>query len=281
MKSMTGWLLTAGMTCLIGGGMAQADDPAVNAEAHSDEWVLTWSDEFDGEEIDTQKWEVLTRKKNYNGESQYYLPEQAAVVDGLLRITTTNEPYDGKAYRSARLESWFEQAYGRFEVRAKIPTTQGIWPAIWLLPRSKPWPHGGEIDMMEHAGSRPHEVQSAYHFADAEGQHDHVYKVYTATGPDGEPVCFPDDFHVYAVEWSPAQIVFYVDGEAFYRIGADEVPISSTPMSVVLNTAVGGFFDGEPDETTRFPQYFDIDYVRVYSRADAPQDRLPDPDPMP
>ncbi len=278
---MAGWLLSAGLACLIGGEMAQADEPQINSDSISDGWVLTWSDEFDGEAIDTQKWEVLTRKKNYNGESQYYLPEQAAVVDGLLRITTTNEPYDGKAYRSARLESWFEQVYGRFEVRAKIPTTQGIWPAIWLLPRSQPWPHGGEIDIMEHAGSRPTEVQSAYHFADAEGKHDHVYKVFTATGPEGEPVRFPDDFHVYAVEWSPAQIVFYVDGEAFYRIGADEVPISSTPMSVVLNTAVGGFFDGEPDETTRFPQYFDIDYVRVYSRVDAPKDRQPDPDPVP
>jgi beta-glucanase (GH16 family) len=237
-------------------------------QADAPEWVLTFSDEFDGDAVDTDRWEVLTRKDNFNGEEQYYLPEHASIVDGMLRITTTKEPYDGKAYRSARLESWFSQTHGRFEARAKIPTTQGIWPAFWLLPRDVKWPLGGEIDIMEHGGSKPERLVFAYHYADEAGEHQFASAEHSAKQDTGEPVRFPDGFHVYAVEWAPTEIVFYVDGVECYRLGQDQVPVSDTPMSIVLNTAVGGWFDGEPDETTVFPQYFDIDYVRAYRRAD-------------
>ena len=235
-------------------------------------WELTFSDEFEGDAVDTDKWEVLTRKDNYNNELQYYLPKYATIVDGKLRITTTDEPHDGKAYQSARLESWFSQAFGRFEIRAKIPTTKGIWPAIWLLPRNVAWPHGGEIDIMEHGGSKPHQVLSAYHFANKAGEHEHVDNRYPDDQAPGDPVRFSDDFHIYAVEWTPQEIVFFVDGVEHYRINQQQVPVSSTPMSIVLNTAVGGWFDGEPDETTVFPQYFDIDYVRAYKDLNAPSD---------
>lgn len=243
----------------------------VNAEEGmaQQKWELTFSDEFEGDAVDTDKWEVLTREHSYNNELQYYLPEHASVANGKLRITATDEPYNGKAYQSARLESWFSQAYGRFEARAKIPTTKGIWPAIWLLPRDVQWPHGGEIDIMEHGGSKPNEVLSAFHFANAEGEHEHVDQRYSTEGADGEPVHFPDGFHVYAVEWTPDEIVYYVDGVEHYRVTMQQVPVSSTPMSIVLNTAVGGWFDGEPDETTVFPQYFEIDYVRAYKAVPA------------
>ncbi|MBL4689552.1 MAG: glycoside hydrolase family 16 protein, partial [Nannocystaceae bacterium] len=175
------------------------------------QWELTFSDEFDGPDIDLDKWEILTRKDSYNNEKQYYLPAQASIVDGMLRITATNEPHDGKAYRSARLESWFTQAYGRFEARAKLPTTKGIWPAFWLLPRTGEWPNNGEIDIMENAGSKPTTVQCASHFADDSGKHDHVYKTYSAQDADGKPVIFSEGFHLYAVEWSPEEMVFFVD----------------------------------------------------------------------
>ncbi len=227
-------------------------------------WTLTFSDEFDGDAVDTEKWEVLTRKDSHNDEKQYYLPEMASVVDGVLRITSTDEPFDGKAYRSARLESWFTQKYGRFEARAKVPTSKGIWPAFWLLPRTGNWPHDGEIDIMEHHGSNPTMVNAAIHFANENGRHDHVYREYRAKDDDGNSVSFPDGFHVYAVKWSPHEIMFYVDGNEYYRVDREQVPISDVPMAVVINTAVGGIFDGDPDETTVFPQTFDIDYVRVY-----------------
>ncbi len=259
---MSRWWMVALMSSMIAApSFAQGDEPSG--------WTLTWQDEFDGDAVDTDKWEVLTRKNNFNNEKQYYLPEQASIVDGKLRITATDEPFDGRQYRSARLESWFEQAYGRFEVRARIPTTKGIWPAIWLLPRSKPWPHGGEIDIMEHKGSEPHVVSSAYHFANAQGNHQYVTQRYQTT-ENGSPVVWPDGFHVYAVEWEPDELRFYVDDVMHYRVTGDDAPISSTPMSVVLNTAVGGHFDGDPDETTVFPQLFDIEYVRVYQKQGGP-----------
>jgi beta-glucanase (GH16 family) len=229
-------------------------------------WTLTWHDEFDGPGIDLTKWEVLTRRDSYNQEKQYYLPAQAAVAEGLLRITSVLEPYEGKPYRSARLEGRFEQAHGRFEIRAKIPTTQGMWPALWLLPRTKRWPLGGEIDIMEHKGSEPHTVSSAYHFADKTGKHRYVTARYQAIDESGWAVRWPDGFHVYAAEWDPKEIRFYVDGVEHFRTTSAEVSISSTPMHVILNSAVGGNFDGDPDASTIFPQLHLIDYVRVYKR---------------
>ena len=229
-------------------------------------WMLTWHDEFDGAEIDSTKWEVLTLRDSYNEEKQFYLPAQAAVADGMLRLTSTDEPFEGKHYRSARLEGRYEQTFGRFEIRARIPTTQGIWPALWLLPKTARWPLGGEIDIMEHKGSEPHTVSSAYHFADKAGKHRYVTERYQATDENGRALRWPDGFHVYAAEWEPNQIRFYVDGVEHFRTSSAEVPISGTPMHVVLNTAVGGTFDGDPDASTLFPQIHLIDYVRVYKR---------------
>lgn len=231
---------------------------------HRPGWRLTWHDEFDGPTIDTSRWEVLTRMDNFNEEKQAYLPDQAAIVDGKLQITAADTPYRGKSYRSARLESWFEQAYGRFEVRAKIPATQGIWPAIWLLPRSEGWPDGGEIDIMENRGSEPTIVSSAYHFANRDGDHAYVTDAHRDRDEQGQPIAWHEGFHIYAAEWTPDEIRFYVDGFEHYRITGDDAPISGTPMSIVLNVAVGGWFDGDPDGSTVFPQAMLVDYVRVY-----------------
>ncbi|MEZ6190597.1 MAG: family 16 glycosylhydrolase [Phycisphaerales bacterium] len=251
-----------GLVVVLCGGAActlSADVPDPGADIPG--WTLVWNDEFDGDKVDTDKWENLTRKQNHNNEIQYYLPEQALVADGMLIITTTNEPYDERDYRSSRLFSWHTQTYGRVEVRAKIPTTKGIWPAIWLVPRGVKWPTGGEIDIMEHKGSNPHMVSSAYHFANDQGQHTYQNHRYQ---PD-PPVAFPDGFHLYAVEWDPGQIRFFVDGEEHMTVVGGYV--SDTPMAVVLNTAVGGWFDGNPDKTTVFPQTFAVDYVRIWERT--------------
>src|SRR5690606_2246816 len=103
--------------------------------------------------------------------------------DGALRITATNQSLDGKPYRSARLESWDAYSYGRFEARIDLPTTQGMWPAFWLLPNDTQWPTGGEIDIMENRGSQPTIVSSAYHFqrnpGPCCGQHEYIYDNYT------------------------------------------------------------------------------------------------------
>ncbi len=224
-------------------------------------WELTWHDEFDGPRVDTKKWELQTRKKNHNNEKQYYIPEQAATANGELVITATNEPLDGKLYRSARMFSWFSQAYGRFEARAKVPTTKGIWPAFWLVPRTVQWPHGGEIDIMEHAGSKPTKIGTAYHYQTGAGNHTYQNSRYQ---PD-PPVYFAEDYHTYAVEWDPGQIKFFIDGVCHKTV--TDFYVSNEPMSFILNTAVGGWYDGDPDETTVFPQTFHVDYVRAWKRT--------------
>lgn len=242
---------------------AQAQEAQVEeADPHPAGWVLKWEDHFDAPAVNDELWDVKDRRMSWNDEKQYYLPEQVSIHDGNLRLTATNEPHDGRDYRSGLVWSDRQLRYGRVEVRAKIPTTKGIWPAIWLLPTDVDWPTGGEIDIMEHRGSIPTEVSSAYHWGDNAGEgHKYLSKRYDI-GTD-----WPEGFHVYAVEWEPTEIRFYVDGENYFTVTDKEAPISSTPMNIILNTAVGGHFDGDPTEATVFPQHFDIDYVRVYEKA--------------
>ena len=233
-------------------------------------WQLAWHDEFDGPEVDTAKWEVLTRQNSFNNEKQYYLPEQASIVDGNLRITATNQPIADKDYRSARLESWEAFGPGRFEARIDLPTTQGMWPAFWLFPNDPqiPWPTGGEIDILENRGSQPFLVSSAYHWQTNPGpccdQHQYVFQEYdTADSP--MPINFHEGFHVYGVEWDETQLRFYVDGFNYYTVNETSTrPIFETAKNIILNLAVGGNFGGDPNGTTVFPQYMDVDYVRVW-----------------
>lgn len=235
------------------------------------EWRLVWNDEFDGPAVDTSKWDVLTRRDSFNNELQYYRPQQASLVEGKLRITATNEPFDGKPYRSARLESRQAWAYGRFEVLAKVPTTKGIWPAAWLFPVNHPWPAGGEIDIVEHAGSQPTVVSSAYHWGASVQQHAWLSETHTAHDTNNQLINWSQDFHEYAAEWDPDRIRFYVDGVLHFEVRGWQADISNTPMNFVLNVAVGGDFDGNPDGTTAFPQHFDVEYVRVFERRPVPE----------
>jgi beta-glucanase (GH16 family) len=234
-------------------------------------WELVWQDEFDGDAVSQQNWDVLTRRNSHNNEKQYYTPQQASIVDGKLRITATNQPLDGKAYRSARLESWQTFGPGRFEARIDLPTTQGMWPAFWLLPRDTTWPTGGEIDILENRGSQPTLVSSAYHWqvnpsVPCCDEHEFDSDEHTATD-DGTPVDFHNGFHIYAVEWEAAQLQFFVDGELHFTLRESASrPIFENPMNIILNLAVGGDFGGDPDASTVFPQHMDVDYVRVWQR---------------
>jgi beta-glucanase (GH16 family) len=235
-------------------------------------WELSWHDEFDGTAVNGGNWQVITLKNSHNNEKQYYLPQQASVSDGKLRITATNQPFDGKLYRSARLESKQAFPVGRFEARIDLPTTQGMWPAFWLLPNGVQWPTAGEIDILENRGSQPFLVSSAYHWQTNPGpccdQHRYVFHEYTAN-EGGNPVNFHDSYHVYAVEWEATQLRFYVDGDLHFTLNeATNRPIFETPMNIILNLAVGGDFGGDPNGTTVFPQFMDVDYVRVWQKQD-------------
>jgi beta-glucanase (GH16 family) len=257
-------VIVAALVCVRGAEHVAAQIPDVPG------WRLIWHDEFDGTAINTQNWELLDQQNSFNNEKQYYRPEQASVNQGNLRITATNERLANKQYRSARLES--QQAFGpgRFEARIDLPTTQGMWPAFWLLPKSEQWPTAGEIDILENRGSQPTIVSSAYHWQKDPGpccdQHQFVFEEYTANN-GGSPVNFHNGFHVYAVEWDATQLRFYVDGTLHYTVNeTTNRPIFETPMNIILNLAVGGTFGGDPDATTVFPQVMEVDYVRVWQR---------------
>ena len=246
-------------------------------------WTLVWSDEFnlpDGSSPDASKWNLVTGGNGFgNAELESYTnrPQNAEIQNGNLVITALKESYTGADmvshdYTSARLNSSnkFAQAYGRFEARIKIPYGQGMWPAFWLLGSdlsTKAWPTCGEIDIMENIGREPSTVHGTIHGPG-----------YSGGKGIGSPFSFPDgrkfadDFHVYAVEWSPNQIKFFVDNNLYATRTPADLPAGAKwvydhPFFILLNLAVGGKWPGNPDATTVFPQQMLVDYVRVYKRS--------------
>jgi len=198
------------------------------------------------------------------------------VQDGNLVIQARQETYTGpdgvtRNYTSARLktEGLFAQAYGRFEARIKVPQGQGLWPAFWMLGANIEqvgWPACGEIDIMENIGREPATIYGSAHGPGYTGG--------TGVGtqftlPSGQR--FADDFHIFAVEWEPNILRFYVDTALYQTLTPASLPAGSTwvfdhPFFLLLNVAVGGGWPGNPDATTVFPQTMLVDYVRVYRR---------------
>lgn len=238
-------------------------------------WTQVWADEFDGSAVSTENWRNLQWTQPHNNERQAYVPSQASVADGLLTITATNQPFRGKDYRSARLESNYAKQYGRWEIRAKLPSTKGTWPAIWLLPNvdQYPWPSQGEIDILENRGTEPHLTSSAFHYGANWQNHQYQFSENTSAR-FGEPVNFHDGFHTYAVEWDADKLRFFVDDVHWYTLYDSDVDgtiSQNAPMETVLNVAVGGDFLGgaQPDGSSVWPQTMQVDYVRVFERDDS------------
>lgn len=205
-----------------------------------------------------------------NNELQYYTdrPANVRVDNGLLLITAREEAYQGAAYTSARLvtKGLFEQKYGRFEARIRLPMGQGLWPAFWLLGNDcdqNIWPACGEIDIMENIGSQPSKIFGSVHGPG-----------YSAGESEGKDFIlqgdrFDNDFHVFGIEWTPEYINYYVDDKLYNQITPDDVPgewvYDGRPFYIILNMAVGGNLPGAPNAATEFPRTMAVDYVRVYS----------------
>lgn len=246
---------------------------ATAPDAQRPGWTLVWSDEFDRDGLpDPARWtyeEGLIR----NNELQYYTvrrPENARIEDGSLVIESRKEAYREAGYSSASLTtkttaSW---RYGRVEVRAKLPTGRGMWPAIWMLGTNIDqvgWPRSGEIDIMENVGFDPDRIHANVHTE----SFNHVRG--TQKGASIEVPRPHADFHVYAVEWFPDHIDFFVDDRKYFSFansgrGAAEWPFDQ-PHFLIINAAIGGGWGGQQgvDETI-FPQRYFIDYVRVYEQ---------------
>ena len=236
-------------------------------------WVLDWSDEFDGNALDHTKWVEETGGGGWgNNEQQFYTPrrENVRVADGRLIIEARKEPYENRSYTSARIKTagLMERRYGRFEARIRIPRGQGIWPAFWMLGADigkAGWPRSGEIDIMENIGKEPGIVHGTLHGPGYSGD-----KAFGGPSPLKEGA-YADDFHVYAVEWEPKEIRWYRDGVMYHKARPELVKgdwVFEHPFFVLVNLAVGGYWPGDPDASTTFPQRMLVDYVRVYRRAD-------------
>jgi beta-glucanase (GH16 family) len=267
--------LTA-LVSLAQGGEAQKRQPLENYE-------LIWSDEFNGKNgslPDPSKWTYDIGGSGWgNHELEYYTNrrENARIENGNLVITAQQEPYkgpDGRVfdYTSARLktEGLFSQAYGRFEARIKLPAGQGIWPAFWMLGdniRSAGWPKCGEIDIMEHVGKEPGINHGSLHAPSSTAATSD--RTATIALPAGQKLS--DDFHIYAVEWEPDAVRFYLDANLYATFNSADWPAGGSwvfnhRFFLILNVAVGGDWPGPPDDTTEFPQTMLVDYVRVYKR---------------
>lgn len=244
------------------------------------DWILVWTDEFnapDGSPVDPGKWTFETGGNGFgNNELEYYTKrsKNAAIRGGNLVIRAFKEKYTGadgvtRQYTSARFKTQtkFSQEYGRFEARIKIPRGQGLWPAFWMLGNdidSVGWPACGEIDIMENVGKEPTIIHGTIHglgYSGAAG----IEARYTLESGQA----FADQFHIFAVEWEPKAIRFYVDDHLYVtRTPSDIPPVQKWafdhPFFLLLNLAVGGDWSGPPDSNTKFPQTMLVDYVRVY-----------------
>jgi len=247
-----------------------------------DGWELVWNDEFDGNTIDLDKWEYeVNAHGGGNNELQYYTDrsQNSWVKDGLLTIQALKETFTGpegtREYTSARLRTkkrgdW---KYGRFEIRAKLPYGQGLWPAIWMLPTDwvyGGWATSGEIDIMELVGHDPATVYGTLHYGGAYPDNVHSGTTYKLSLGN-----FAMDFHVFTLEWwDSTEIRWYIDDSLYqvqtewYSQGNEYPAPFNQRFHMLLNVAVGGNWPGNPDNITSFPQRMEVDYVRVYQKKD-------------
>jgi beta-glucanase (GH16 family) len=245
--------------------------PAVRAQAPAG-WTLDFADEFDRPgDLDSAKWGYETGYIR-NGEKQYYTTrsENVRVEGGNLVIEGRKEAYQGYAYTSASVNTRgrFEFLYGRVEVRAKLPSGRGSWPAIWMLGtniREARWPACGEIDIMENVGFDPLRIHASVHTA----AYNHVIgtqktAIVNVTDPSAE-------FHVYAMEWYADRIDVFVDGQKYFTFKNEGTGSSTWPFDkphyLLINLAIGGGWGGQKGiDDSSFPQRYVIDYVRIYRR---------------
>lgn len=267
-----------------GGGPATATTTgAIHLSENSGDlsgWTLVWNDEFDQMGLpDSTKWVFDTHRNKegwYNGELQYYSQnrlENAQVIDGKLVITARHEQltaapdYGGQNYTSARLitqgkASW---TYGRFEIRAKLPCTLGMWPAIWMLGSGGAWPLDGEIDIMEQKGQMAEDKRQILGTVHTLANHNENSLGAYRSLPTA---CM--DFNTYQMTWDANKVVIGVNGVDYFTYtnpgdGARSKWPFDRPHYLLLNLAVGGRLGGVVDDNN-LPAIMEVDYVRVFQK---------------
>jgi beta-glucanase (GH16 family) len=267
-------LMTLGAVSLSSPASSAPASPAQDVSA----LATTFADEFNGAAgaaVDGSKWQLETGDNVNNHERQMYTNRTSnASTDGAgnLVITARRENpnnyncwYGRCEYTSARLNTAgkFTQTYGHYETRMKLPRGQGMWPAFWMLGADinsgNPWPGSGEIDIMENVGFEPNTVHGTLHGPGYSGS--------GGIGAGYNGPNFSDAFHTYAIDWAPNQIRWSVDGNVYQtRTPADlngNQWVFNKPFFIIMNLAVGGYWPGDPNSATQFPQQLLVDYVRV------------------
>ncbi|MCR5255977.1 MAG: glycoside hydrolase family 16 protein [Acetatifactor sp.] len=272
-----------------------SEEFAVDKIDRSDEgYELVWSDEFDGDTLDTTKWCAMHGNgRDYgiedwgNSEQEYYSADNITVEDGKLVITIKYEDMGGKHFTSGRLrtmtddgEPLFATTYGRVEAKIRMTGTDGIWPAFWMLPVDSSiygtWAASGELDIMEAMGRLHGKIGGTAHYGKIWPEN--VYSTADFNFPEGTDIT---DYHTYSMEWTPEFIKWYVDDQCYstlqkwYAQGdKSTVPYKSpapfdVPFYIILNVAVGGTFDpvGVPTERS-LPAGMEVDFVRVFQKTD-------------
>ncbi|MCH7412117.1 family 16 glycosylhydrolase [Belliella sp. R4-6] len=255
------------------------DEPEILAEKiflreKLEDKKLVWKDEFDYEGLpDSTKWSFDTQGNDWswgNDELQWYTESNsnnAEVSNGILKITAVKEAIGNKRYSSARLRSLGKGdfKYGYFEISARMPSGNGTWPAIWMLPSNsdKGWPEGGEIDIMEHVGFKPDTVFATVHTK----AHNHL--INTQVGNDFLLPTAVSEFNIYSLYWDEEVIKAYVNGICYFTYqkngqGTEVWPFDNE-FHLLLNLAIGGGLGGKKGvDDSLFPHVFEVDYVRVY-----------------
>lgn len=233
---------------------------------------LTWSDEFNGSEINSSNWkfEIGTGDNGWgNQELQYYRQENAYIKDGNLVIEAKSENFRGRDYTSSRMisEDKFDFKYGRVDIRAALPSGQGIWPALWMLGanfRTVGWPSCGEIDIMEFVGKKPREILGTIHWSNPQGNH--VCTCDQGIYNSNEDNIFTKKYHVYSIIWDKNQIRWYIDDKQYQVVNTTNSDMTEfhNNFFFILNIAVGGTLPGNPDGTSTYPQFMIVDYIRVF-----------------
>jgi beta-glucanase (GH16 family) len=265
--------LAAALAFGCGGSGANAT-PAPSASASAGgAFRLVFSDEFETPgSPDPAKWGYELGDLKKNDEKEYYTSraENVRVENGMLVIEARKESYEGHAYTSASVVTLgrFEFRYGKVEVRAKLPTGRGTWPAIWMLGTSISrvgWPACGEIDIMENVGFDPLRVHASIHTT----AYNHTMGTQkTASSVVSDPSA---DFHVYSTEWYPDHIDTFVDGVRYFTFrnegtGSAAWPFDA-PQYLLINLAIGGTWGGQQGiDDSLFPHRYLVDYVRIYQQ---------------
>lgn len=258
--------------CGSGNTKTQGKDPL-----QKDGWTLVWNDEFEVDGLpDPSKWSYDTEGNSWkwgNNEAQYYTEgrkSNAYIDNGTLKIVALKEEMEGFKYTSARLitKRKGDWLYGRFEIKAKLPTGLGTWPAIWMLPTDweyGKWPASGEIDIMENVGFDPDTIVASAHTK----SYNHI--INTQRNAKVECKTSYTDFHVYTLEWDMNEYRVYLDDILFFTYVNDGTGPDSWPFDkkfhLILNVAIGGNWGGMKGiDDSAFPHIMEVDYVRVYQR---------------